>query len=436
MTFNSMIQVLFYRILYFFALLILLPFEYFKRPKELRRRWLREKFGIISATVQKESLTETLPGKKTPLLWIHAVSVGEVSSSIPLLRKIREKYPYVGLLLTTITDTGQRVAIERVPPGTRVAYLPFDLKETLKRSLKNIRPDVFITMETEIWPNLFVTFKQRKIPVIIMNGRISEKSFKRYRKIRFFMKHVLASVDLFAMQETVYAERIKALGAPENKTAVIGNFKFDTRPSENIPLWTHLLAQPMIIAGSTHAQEEELVLSSYQILKQDFPDLNLIIAPRHPERFQEVEELIKAKGLHCSRSSKLCSEPADPQSIRSRIVLLDAVGELASVYKACDIAVIGGSFIPHGGQNLLEPAYWSKPILCGPHMENFPFVKEFYDAEAAFEVTEDTLYEKLKLLLHSPEKRKLAGGKARKLYDQKTGAVERAADMLKQWLIF
>jgi len=443
-----MIPGLIYSFLYFIVLIFLLPFQYRKRSKEFRSRWLREKFGNIkleSGEVGKrgsiksyDSQASELPGfRASKLIWIHAVSVGEVIAAIPLLYRLREKFTSINLLVSTITDTGQKVAIEKVPAGTHVIYLPFDLTYALKRALTNVKPVLFITMETELWPNLFKVFKREGIPIIIMNGRISDNSFKGYRRIKFFMRDIIGCVDLFGMQDSVYAQRIKELGASEDRVKVLGNFKFDTKPSENIPEWTKLLATPVIIAGSTHRGEEDLIISVFEKLKKDLPDLNLIIAPRHPERFGEVEELVKKKRFeYIKRSEIFTDSPIHPftHSPLPSVIILDAIGELASVYSIADIAIIGGSFTPHGGQNLLEPAYWAKPIICGPHMENFPFVKEFYEKNAAIETTGSGLLDKLKELLKSPEKRKAIGNRARELYNEKAGAVERAVKEIERYL--
>jgi 3-deoxy-D-manno-octulosonic-acid transferase len=316
-----------------------------------------------------------------------------------------------------------------------VIYLPFDLNFILKRTLKNIQPNLFITIETELWPNLLMTLKKRKIPAVVMNGRISDNSFKGYKKIKFFMRSIIDCVDLFCMQDAVYAGKIKELGAQEEKIRVIGSFKFDTVPSLNIPEWTELLTHPVIIAGSTHRGEEDLLVSSYIELKKDFPDLSLIVAPRHPERFKEVEELVKEKGLEYVKRSEIeGQETRDKGQRKGVVVILDAVGELASVYGVSDVAVIGGSFIEHGGQNLLEPAFWAKPIICGPHMENFPFAKEFYEKGAAIETDSSSLCEKLKELLQSQEKRKAMGDKAKELYNEKAGAVEKAMKEIERFL--
>ena len=430
-----MILRLIYSFLYSIALFFILPFQYKKRPKDLRQRWLREKFGTFNFSLF--SLSEPAAAGNSSLIWIHAVSVGEVIASLPLLQRLKDRYPSAILVLSTITDTGQKIAMGKAPEGTKVIYLPFDLKFILKRTLKNIQPNLFITLETELWPNLLATLKQHKIPAVVMNGRISDDAFKGYKRIKFFMRGIIGNVDLFCMQDAVYAERIKELGAPEDRIRVLGSFKFDTLPSLHIPEWTKLLSHPVIIAGSTHRGEEELILASFTKLKKDFPDLTLIIAPRHPERFGEVEGLVKAKGLPYVKRSQLSADspihlPTD--SPFPCIAILDAVGELASAYGVSDVAVIGGSFIEHGGQNLLEPAFWGKPIICGPHMENFPFAKEFYEKGAAIETDSSSLCEKLKELLQSPEKMKSMGNKAKDLHNEKAGAVERAMKEIERFL--
>ncbi|MBI4691647.1 MAG: 3-deoxy-D-manno-octulosonic acid transferase [Nitrospirae bacterium] len=439
-----MILRLIYSILYSFVIILLLPFQYKKRPVSFRHRWLKEKFGFISSAFSLQP---------SALIWIHAVSVGEVIAAIPLLRKLKGRFPDINLLVSTITDTGQKIAIERVPAGTQVIYLPFDLAFILKMALKNTRPDLFITMETELWPNLFMTLKKQAIPIIIMNGRLSDKSFKGYMRIRFFMRDIIECVALFGMQDTLYAQRIVELGAPKDRVKVLGNFKFDTMPSENIPEWTKFLTPPVIIAGSTHRGEEDLIISAFERLKTDFPELNLIIVPRHPERFGEVENLVKTKGLAYIKRSEIedagckmhdtgykinivnrVSCIMDRVPLTGHVVILDTVGELASVYSIADIAIIGGSFMPHGGQNLLEPAYWAKPIIFGPHMENFPFAKEFYKKDAAIETNESGLFDEIKGLLNSPEKRKAIGERGKELYNEKAGSVERAINEIERYL--
>lgn len=420
-----------YSLLYFIAMLIMLPFEYSKRPKDVRQKWLKEKFGFFNP--------ELLSASDSKLIWVHAVSMGEVIAAIPLIRELKSRYPSIRIVLSTVTDTGQKVARERMSDIVDVIYIPFDMVFIFKRALGSIKPSAFITIETELWPNTFRVLKKNRIPILVMNGRISEKSFNGYRKTGFFMKDVIRCVDVFCMQDGVYAERIKALGADYDRIKVTGNFKFDTRPSHPVPEWTKLLRGPVILAGSTHRTEEDLILDNYMELKTEFPRLNLIIAPRHPGRFREVEELIKKRGLGYVKISEfrmgqwsgVGGQGTDGSGV---VILLDVVGELASVYGASDIAVIGGSFIKHGGQNPLEPAFWGKPIICGPHMENFSFTEDFYREGGAVKSDTTKLYDTLKELLESSEKRRVMGERAKALYNEKAGAVSRAIGVLERYI--
>jgi 3-deoxy-D-manno-octulosonic-acid transferase len=317
-------------------------------------------------------------------------------------------------------------------------------------------------METELWPNAIRILGRSGVPVLLMNGRISGKSFGGYKKLRFFIKDVLKNVSIFCMQDELYAERIRELGAEPDKIKAIGNFKFDTRQSSTVPEWTRILKEQKsevrsqkseekkqeftIIAGSTHRTEEDIILDAYIKLKKDFPETNLIIAPRHPERFREVEELLKKRGLEYIKRSEVRSqkpeirksdeETSELPSFRTSglIVLLDVIGELSSVYSACDVAIMGGSFIEHGGQNPLEPAFWGKAIVCGPHMENFPFIDDFYRGGGALKVDSDNLYESLKSFLTSPEKISSMGKVAKGFYEKNSGATDRAMEIIGRYL--
>jgi 3-deoxy-D-manno-octulosonic-acid transferase len=418
-----------YSFIYIIAVIFLLPFEYFKRPKDIRKRWLKEKFGFF--TKGGQGLESTRAGG---IIWVHAVSVGEVMAASPLLKSLKERYPSKSIILSTITDTGQKVANERTPEGATIVYLPFDIPSILKSVVKQVKPDILIVIETELWPNMFRVFKENGVPVILLNGRISENSFRGYRKVSFFMKKVLSCVDFFGMQDEEYAERIRSLGVNRDRIMNIGNFKFDTKPTAKIPEWTQKLKGPVITAGSTHEGEEEFITSVYLSLKKDFPDLNLILAPRHPERFQGVEDMLKAKGIIFFKRSELSTLNSQLSTFCSVIILLDTIGELSATYGISDIAVIGKSFKGYGGQNPLEPACWGKPIVCGPHMENFPVINDFFRMHAAIEVTEDGLYATLKELLDHPENAKEIGLRAQKLYRKNTGAVDRAMEIIERYI--
>lgn len=423
---------LLYSLLYSIALIFILPFQYLKRPRDVRKRWLREKFGLLNSQIQTSQSPHK--GGQGRIIWVHAVSVGEVMAAIPLLKRLKQGYPSKSIVLSTITDTGQKVAKERSPEGTTFIYLPFDIALIINSVLKRARPEILIIMETEIWPNMLRVFKAHSIPVILLNGRISENSYKGYKKISFFMKKVFSNVDFFGMQEQIYAERIQSFGINRDKIQNLGNLKFDTLPPSQIPQWTEKIKGPVILAGSTHEGEEALITSVYTKLKDNFPRLNLIIAPRHPERFNEVEEMLESIKIRFIKRSSLSVHYPKPEQMQGTLILLDSVGELSAIYGISTIAVIGKSFRGYGGQNPLEPAYWGKPIICGPHMENFPVIKDFYNEGAAVEASEDELYIKLKEMLLSPTKTKEIGLKAQQLYRKNTGAVDRSIEILSRYI--
>ncbi|MCG6551586.1 MAG: 3-deoxy-D-manno-octulosonic acid transferase [Candidatus Magnetominusculus sp. LBB02] len=408
---------LIYRILYLLALMAIVPAEYFKRPKELRRRWFLERSGVLP----DETGT-------SPTVWIHAVSVGEAISAIPLIRRIAaEITPHI--VLSTVTDTGQQTAREKLPDDIRIVYVPFDTSAAVSRAIKAVNPRVFIVMETELWPCIIDQMHRRNIPVVILNGRISEKSFKGYRKIRFFMKNVLRNVTLFGMQDAVYSERIIEMGADKNTVKTLGNFKFDAVPPATAPQWALVLTHPVIVIGSTHEKEEAIILSVIKRLMAEFETLCVVLAPRHPARFDEAASILNSFDMPFIRRSEIAHMPKAAD--HGMVVLLDTIGELASVYGAADVCVMGGSFVPKGGHNLLEPAYWGKPIVCGPHMENFPMTGEFLAAHAAVSAGSDDLYDILSELLSNEAKRAEMGRQAQALYRKNSGAIDSAVRELK-----
>jgi 3-deoxy-D-manno-octulosonic-acid transferase len=416
---------LIYSILYTIALLVLFISQYLKRPRDLRKQWLREKFGFLPVAPGT--------GSHSPV-WIHAVSVGEVNAAVPLLRKLKTAHPDVPVILSTITDTGRKVAREKSPPGTDVVYLPFDLGWILNRCFRKVRPRLLVVVETELWPNLFRVSKKSGVPVLLLNGRISEKSSRGYRKAFFFMKKVLDNVTLFCMQSDADAERIRSIGAGADRVRVLGNFKFDMDISGQLPAWVKEITGPVIVAGSTHAGEEQIIIDAFRENVYLFPGLKLLIAPRHPERFREAEDAIMKSDIRYVKRSEMPASGAEQRAMKFNILLLDSVGELTSVYSIADIAIMGKSFEGFGGQNPLEPAYWGKPIICGPHMENFPFIRRFIEEGAAFEVTSTGLAKKIKELLLQPDKAKAAGEKARALYRENSGAVDRAVRIIGEFV--
>ena len=307
-----------------------------------------------------------------PRCWIHAVSVGEVMAAIPLVHAVRRRWPELHPVVTTVTPTGARVVKDRLEPAVTHRYFPLDLPRAVGRALSAMRPSFFIGLETEIWPNFLRGLQRRGVPAMIANGRISDRSFRRYRLVRPFMRRVLAGIAVFGMQTAEDARRIIALGAPPERVVVTGNLKSDAVPNEPgaEQLWRRLMGltggEAVWIAGSTHRGEEELLLGAFLGLKRRHPSLVLVLAPRHPERVPEVERVIRARGLASVRRTELPSARD-----ANAVIVLDTVGELAQLYQLSEVVFVGGSLVPLGGHNMLEPALRRKPMVFGPHTANF-----------------------------------------------------------------
>ncbi len=414
---------LIYSLVYLLAHIIILPREYLKRPAEARGRWLREKLGGPEAPSPE-------PAGKT--LWVHAVSVGEAIAASDFIAAFRDRHPGYRVIISTVTDTGQAVARERLGGIAKVIYLPLDLGIIFSRAVRLHRPTLFVNMETELWPNMFRSLDRAGVPIVLLNGRISDKSFKGYMRIRPLLRGLLGRVALYCMQDELYARRIIGMGADEGRVTVTGSLKFDMKkPVERALTWPGLIAGngPMIVAGSTHRGEEELVADAYMRLVPEVVGLRLVLAPRHPERCDAVAAMLKLRGIPFVRRSAIADGAT---AIDAAVVLLDTVGELSSVYKSAGLVIIGGSFIPHGGQNPLEPAYWGKTVLCGPNMWNFPFVKEFIERGAVIATTGEGLREALLSLLKDPERREAIGSRARELMMKNQGATARALNEIER----
>ncbi|MCX8027774.1 MAG: 3-deoxy-D-manno-octulosonic acid transferase [Thermodesulfovibrionales bacterium] len=408
-----------YTLLYLIVVLFLLPFEFLKRNKSIRVKWLKEKFGVIHTNSQKETI------------WIHAVSVGEVNAIVPLVKKLQDQFSQYNILITTITDTGQEVCRKHLNTSVSISYLPFDIPITLNKTIDSINPKLILICETELWPNLMKIAHKRSIPVMLINGRISERSFKRYQLIKYFMKSVLKLLDFFMMQNDVYKQRIISLGADPSKVCIIGNLKFDIDIPQKSLQWAEAISKRMIIAGSTHEPEEQIILEAFVSLSNHFQDIILVIAPRHPQRFRHVEKIISdTKMPFINRSNITEGINLNQYSI----ILLDVMGELSILYKYCYLAILGGSFIPHGGQNPLEPAYWGKAIVCGPHMHNFYFIDDFLKVGAAIQTTSTDLTNTLSEILADKIRIQQMGKNAKALVQLNRGAVDRALDIIKGYL--
>ena len=367
-------------------------------------------------------------------LWLHAVSVGEAMAAAPLVRLLRTRRPDLPLLISTTTETGRAVAEQRLG-ADRYLFFPLDFGWAVRRALDRTRPRAVLLTETELWPNFLAACARRNIPVIVVNGRISPRSFPRYRLIRGWFGHVLKNVRLFCMQSDEDAERVKALGTPPERIRVTGNMKYDLpdQPVAVEEVRTSLgleAAQRLLIAGSTHPSEEEAVLSAFQGIVPG-RRLVLLIAPRHPERLDEVERMVRRAGLPCIRRTQAGLPCPD-----GGVLLLDTMGELSRLYAAAEIVFIGGSLIPHGGQNILEPAAYGRPVVHGPFMGNFAEIRErFAQAGAAREVADAAgLQQAFTELLNQPTLRERMGEAGRAIVLSQRGATARTADLVETLL--
>jgi 3-deoxy-D-manno-octulosonic-acid transferase len=316
-----------------------------------------------------------------PSAWVHAVSVGEAMAAGPLLEGLRLRYPELPLVVTTVTETGAQVVRERFAALASHRFFPVDLPGPTRRTIAAMNPALFIGIETELWPNVLRGLARRGVPTMIANGRLSDRSFRRYRLARRLLKPMLDDVQVFAMQSDEDARRIIALGARPERVFVTGNLKNEplVEPVGSVELWYRLLGlgpdQRVWIAGSTHRGEEEAVLDAHRAARADDPTLVLILAPRHPERVPEILALAAARGWRAVRRSELPGSlrpgAAGGHGAPPLVIVLDTVGELAQLYAVADVVFMGGSLVPTGGHNMLEPALRGKPVLFGPHTANF-----------------------------------------------------------------
>ncbi|MCG2677400.1 3-deoxy-D-manno-octulosonic acid transferase, partial [bacterium] len=380
--------------------------------------------------------------KDKDIIWIHAVSVGEVIAASPVIDAIRKRFPKYSFLISTVTDTGQDMARKAISDPKEIIYFPLDFKWIVNKVLKIIQPKLFIMVETELWPNFIRETKKRKIPLAVVNGRISPSSFKGYKIIKPFLKKVLFNIDLFCMQSKLDEERIISLGAPKERVHVTGNVKFDglqTEVSDRERLAEELKISSkdlVLVAGSTHPGEEEIILDIYQKAREEYPNLRLILTPRHPERIPEVESLIKNKNLSCIRRSQITNHRSPITDHRSPIILIDTIGELAKVYSLATVVFVGGSLVPVGGHNILEPAALGKAPLFGPYMHNFvESARLLIEGKGGIQARDrEELLKNILDLLKNPEKREKTGKRAQEIVKRHQGASERTVELIgKLW---
>ena len=375
-------------------------------------------------------------------IWIHAVSVGELLTARPLITALRERHPGLRLFVSTTTMSAQQLARRSVPDADAVFYFPFDLGVVVRRTLNLVKPRLFLMMETEIWPNLLRECRARGIRAAVVNGRLSSRSFPRYRMARGFFRHVLADIAAFCVQSEESARRFVEIGAAADRVTVTGSLKFDSlepvpsaasRPRERVLRYFRFAPnRPVLVAGSTMKGEEAAVLRVFRRVKTALPSAVLILAPRHPERFAEVVQQSEQEGFRTVRRSDL---PIDAEP-RADIVVLDTIGELATVYQLGTVVFVGGSLVPTGGHNILEPAVYGKPVVFGPHMQNFAEIAgAFLDQGAAIQVRSGRELESTLLaLLGDPVRRASLGAAARALVEANRGARSKSLAAIAQLL--
>jgi 3-deoxy-D-manno-octulosonic-acid transferase len=385
------------------------------RYREYFGRW-RERFGFFPDPHIRESI------------WIHAVSMGEVNAALPLIDALMQRHPHTPFVITTVTPTGSE-RVRRVY-GDRVfnVYLPYDLPASILRFLKRVHPRVSVVMETEIWPNLFLECASRDIPVILANARLSEKSFRGYGPVRPLAKQAVASVRYIAAQSATDAGRLRELGAEPDRLGVVGNLKYDMSVPPDLGEQAHAMRhtwgaqRPVWIAASTHEGEELPVLKAHTEVLRQFPDALLLIAPRHPERFKPVSLACRNFGFVTRTRSE-----DGTASIDTQCFVVDTLGELLRFYATTDVAFVGGSLVPIGGHNILEPAALAVPVVVGPKTFNFADITaSLLDSGAAVQIDDgQALGSVIIKLLADPELRLRTGRAAKNAFEREQGGVLR-----------
>lgn len=404
---------------YLTAGIVASPWLLFKAATDRRyRHRLGERLGFVR------------PSNGERLLWIHCASVGEVNLVKPLVRRLSGAHPDLRFHVSTLTLAGRENA-EKAFPDARVAYFPLDLSGSARRALVRVKPAGVVLVELEVWPNFLEQCWRRRIPVAIVNGRMSERSFRRYRRLRWFFRRSFARLGAVGVQNETYGERLREVGG---RAVVTGNLKFDAAlafdPGAAEREWRERLGlgdAPVLVAGSTHEPEERILVETYKRLQATFPRLRLVLAPRHLERVADVEKTVEAAGLRCYKRTQL-----SPGSGTDGVLLLDTVGELAQVYAVATAVFIGGTFCARGGQNMLEPAALGKPIVSGPSLSNFEEIAAALVEAGGMKVLDNPIELALALgeLLRDPALGREAGGRAREAVRAGQGAIEATVELI------
>ncbi len=420
----------FYNLILIFLSLLLSPvilIAFIVKPKFRAGFW--QKIGFYKPS--------EISFKETKTIWIHAVSVGEVNAVETFTKKLRNEYPDFNIVLSTVTRTGQQVATNKLTNFTdKIIYFPYDFFFSVKSALNIIKPDLVIIAETEIWPTFSNEVNKKNIPLMIINGRISPSSYKGYKRFKAIFSKILSNYSLILMQSKEDKDRIVDIGSNESKTEVMGNLKYDISANlstEEIEVLSSSLktkGKTILIAGSTHAGEDEIVLNVFKQLKSTHSNLKLLLAPRHPERNESVFELMLKTGLNCGKRK------SSDNFEQNDIIMLDTMGELGNIYSIAKIAFIGGSFSGTGGHNPLEAAIYNVPTISGPTIFNFKDVYKFLTQAKASIIAnnEKELVETLEMLLSNDLKYKTCSEACKTIFEQNSGALSYSIEKLKAFL--
>ena len=438
MAISKKVMPILYNILLWIAALFLVPWYAAKMLVTGKyRKGFRQRFGFLPA-----NLPAGLTGR--PRIWLHAVSVGEVTAAAPVVAAVKQRLPGVSIILSTTTDTGQEMARRMIAAADAFIYYPLDLSGAVRRAIKVVRPDVFVLMETELWPNFLRYCRTRDVPVVMANGRLSPRSFRKYALTRFFWKGILSAFAGIGVISRLDAERFLRLGAPAAKVKVCGNAKYDSLASQSSAILleemrTRLGIRPgelVLVAGSTHEGEEAIIIDVYKELLPSYPDCKLIIVPRHVERTPAVLHLARENGL--ADVVTMTEITGGRERRAERVVIVDVIGELFKIYGLAAVVFCGGSLVPKGGQNILEAAAWGKIVFYGPHMDDFREEKALLESAGAGITVRDggELRDGILQLLADPAAMDRRGEAGRRLVAANGGAaacyVELIIDCLRQ----
>ncbi len=406
---------------------------------------------IIFAGKYRKSILQKLGGrqseilsglKKAPRVWIHAVSVGEVTAAAPIVASLKKKKPEVEIIFSTSTETGQDMAKKFINDASAFIYFPLDIPAVVNKVIKMALPDVFVPVETELWPNFLGACKKHGVKMLMVNGRISPRSYRRYLLTGFLWKRVLGTLDFAGMISGIDAQRLVRIGMDSTKIKVMGNAKYDGLASmvssdlkEEISNRCNVLAdEKFFVAGSTHPGEDEIVINVYKRLLDRYPDFKLILVPRHIERTHDITGLLNQSGF--DDVIKLSDIDKGRKRDKERIIVVDVIGELFKVYSLATLVYCGGSLVPKGGQNILEAAAWGKVIFYGPSMDDFSQEKTLLE-EAGCGITvrnEEELYQGMIRMLDKPEELVSLGENGKAVVLANIGASERYADLISKYV--